>query len=92
VDRTFVAGDAPLAAGEGCIWIVDFKTSEQGSRSDAEFEATESEKYRAQLEAYAALRRALPDGGLPIRLGLFYPLVPRLIHWLSVAPVDPAES
>jgi ATP-dependent helicase/nuclease subunit A len=88
VDRTFIAGDAPLTVGEGCIWIVDFKTSEQGSRSDATFEATEIEKYRAQLEAYAALRQVLPDGGLPIRLGLFYPLVPRLIHWLSVAPVD----
>jgi ATP-dependent exoDNAse (exonuclease V) beta subunit len=92
VDRTFVAGDAPMSAGEGCIWIVDFKTSEQGSRSDAVFEATEMEKYRAQLEAYAALRRSLPDGGLTIRLGLFYPLVPRLIHWLSVAPVDAAGS
>ena len=92
VDRTFVAGDAPLAAGEGCIWIVDFKTSEQGSRSDAAFEAEEMEKYHAQLEAYAALRRKLPDGGLPIRLGLFYPLVPRLIHWLSAAPVDAAGS
>lgn len=92
VDRTFVAGDAPMSAGEGCIWIVDFKTSEQGSRSDAAFEAAEIEKYRAQLEAYAALRRALPDGGLTIRLGLFYPLVPRLIHWLSVAPVDAVGS
>jgi ATP-dependent exoDNAse (exonuclease V) beta subunit len=92
VDRTFIAGDAPMSAGEGCIWIVDFKTSEQGSRSDAAFEATEIEKYRAQLEAYASLRRALPDGGLPIRLGLFYPLVPRLIHWLSVAPVDATGS
>jgi hypothetical protein len=92
VDRTFVAGDAPMAVGERCIWIVDFKTSEQGSRSDAVFEATEVEKYRAQLEAYAALRRGLQDGGLPIRLGLFYPLVPRLIHWLSVPPVDPAGS
>jgi hypothetical protein len=92
VDRTFVAGDAPMSAGEGCIWIVDFKTSEQGSRPDATFEATEMEKYRAQLEAYASLRRALPDGGLPIRLGLFYPLVPRLIHWPSVAPVDAARS
>jgi ATP-dependent exoDNAse (exonuclease V) beta subunit len=92
VDRTFIAGDAPMVAGENCIWIVDFKTSEQGSRSDAAFEAAEVEKYRAQLEAYAALRRALPDGGLPIRLGLFYPLVPRLIHWLSVAPVDAVGS
>ena len=92
VDRTFVAGDAPMSAGESCIWIVDFKTSEQGSCSDAAFEAAETEKYRAQLETYAALRRALPDGSLPIRLGLFYPLVPRLIHWASVAPVDDAEG
>ena len=92
VDRTFVAGDAPMASGESCIWIVDFKTSEQGSRSDVAFEATEMEKYRAQLEAYAALHRALPDEDLPIRLGLFYPLVPRLIHWASVSPVDAAEG
>ncbi len=87
VDRMFVAGDTPLSSGESCRWIVDFKTSEQGSRTDAAFEAAEMEKYRAQLEAYAAVRQALPDGGLPIRLGLFYPLAPKLIHWLS-EPVD----
>jgi hypothetical protein len=92
VDRTFVAGDEPLLPGQGCIWIIDFKTSEQGSRTDADFEATEIAKYRAQLEAYATLRRALPDGHLPIRLGLYYPLVPRLIHWVSVTPVEAAQS
>jgi hypothetical protein len=81
-----------MSVGERCIWIVDFKTSEQGSRSDAAFEAAEMEKYRAQLEAYAALHRTLPDGNLPIRLGLYYPLVPRLIHWASVASVDAAEG
>ena len=80
-----------MEPGEGCIWIVDFKTTEQGSRSDADFETTEKTKYRAQLETYAALRRALPDGHLPIRLGLFYPLVPRLIHWLSVAQVETTQ-
>jgi ATP-dependent helicase/nuclease subunit A len=89
VDRTFVAGDQPLSQDNGCIWIIDFKTSEQGSRSDLEFESVEMAKYRAQLEAYATLRRGLPDGALPIRLGLFYPLVPRLIHWLSI---DAASS
>ncbi|MGA7155318.1 MAG: UvrD-helicase domain-containing protein [Acidobacteriaceae bacterium] len=83
VDRTFVAGNTPLAGGESCIWIVDFKTSEQGSRSDAAFEASELKKYRDQLETYASVRRALPEGELPIRLGLFYPLIPRLIHWAS---------
>jgi ATP-dependent helicase/nuclease subunit A len=92
VDRTFIAGDEPLLPGNGCIWIIDFKTSEQGSRSDMEFEATEMGKYRAQLEAYATLRRALPDGDLQIRLGLFYPLVPQLIHWLSVTPADGAQN
>jgi ATP-dependent exoDNAse (exonuclease V) beta subunit len=92
VDRTFIAGDEPLLSGQSCIWIIDFKTTEQGARSDAGFETAEIAKYRAQLEAYAALRRRLPDGHLPIRLGLFYPLVPRLIHWLSVAPVDAAGS
>lgn len=86
VDRTFLAGDEPLSLGNGCSWIIDFKTTERGSRSDAEFKATEVAKYRAQLEAYATLRRAMPDGHLPIRLGLFYPLVPRFIHWLSDAP------
>ena len=83
VDRTFLAGEQPMSVGNSCIWIIDFKTSEQGSRSDAEFKAVEIAKYKAQMEAYAGLRRALPDGNFPIRLGLFYPLVPRLIHWLS---------
>jgi ATP-dependent helicase/nuclease subunit A len=84
VDRTFLAGKEPMSTGNGCIWIIDFKTSEQGSRSDAEFESAERAKYTAQLEAYAELLRALSDGGLPIRVGLFYPLIPRLIQWLSV--------
>jgi len=85
VDRTFVAGDAPLSEANQCIWIVDFKTTEQGSRSDADFAASETAKYRDQLEAYATLRRSLPDGDLPIRLGLYYPLLPKLVQWQSVA-------
>jgi ATP-dependent helicase/nuclease subunit A len=83
VDRTFVAGEAPLSEGYGCIWIIDFKTTEQGSRSDAAFAEAEMGKYREQLEAYAALRRSMPGGELPIRLGLYYPLVPRLVWWQS---------
>ena len=80
-DRTFFAGEEPLAEGERCIWIVDFKTTEQGSRSDADFDAAEKAKYAGQLEAYAALRRAMPEGDLPIRLGLYYPLAQRLVWW-----------
>lgn len=86
VDRTFVAGNEPLTAGEQCIWIVDYKTSEQGSRSNETFATNEINKYSGQLEAYASLLRALPQINLPIRLGLFYPLIPKLIHWTSVPP------
>jgi len=80
VDRTFLAGTRPLSADESHIWIVDFKTTVQGPRTDEEFEATEIAKYKQQLEAYAELRRSLPNGNLPIQLGLFYPL---LLHWPS---------
>ena len=80
-DRTFAAGPTPLSSGDSAIWIIDFKTGEQGSRSNADFEAAELDKYRAQLESYALVRRSLPGGDAPLHLGLFYPLIPRLIHW-----------
>jgi ATP-dependent helicase/nuclease subunit A len=85
VDRTFRAAQTPLAPGDSCLWIVDFKTTEAGSRSGEVFRAAELAKYSAQLEAYAALYRSLdrPDGRLPIRLGLYYPLVPDLLDWHS---------
>lgn len=96
IDRTFVAGASPSTSTTGlpaspaeihapCIWIVDFKTTDPGSRSADSFAAAEIAKYAAQLEAYATLRRTLPDGRLPIRIGLFYPLIPRLLHWPSAS-------
>jgi hypothetical protein len=81
VDRTFRAGHAPLTASQDHIWIVDFKTTDVGGRSD--FDTVERAKYSTQLETYATLRRAQPDGDLPIQLALYYPLIPRLIHWPS---------
>ena len=81
VDRTFLAAAEPNANGSECIWIVDFKTTEQGALSDAAFAAEETVKYKQQMEAYAELRRSLPDGTLPIHLALYYPLIPRLLHW-----------
>jgi ATP-dependent exoDNAse (exonuclease V) beta subunit len=91
VDRTFLGGALPLSTSESHIWIVDFKTTLQGTRSDEEFEASEIAKYSVQLESYAALLRKLPGGDLPIQLGLFYPLVPRLLHWSSVAAADDTD-
>jgi ATP-dependent exoDNAse (exonuclease V) beta subunit len=82
-DRTFAAGGAPLADGDDCIWIVDFKTTEQGSRSPERFAEDELLKYRAQLERYASALRDLSPERRKIVLGLYYPLIPRLLHWIS---------
>jgi ATP-dependent exoDNAse (exonuclease V) beta subunit len=64
IDRTFVA--------EGVRWIVDFKTgTHEGADRDA-FLDREQERYRGQLERYAAFVHALDPR--PIRLGLYHPL------------------
>ncbi len=80
-DRTFLAGPAPLTAGDARIWVIDFKTTEQGSRSPERFEQDELLKYRDQLERYAAVQRDLSPAAPSIGLGLYYPLIPRLLHW-----------
>ena len=82
-DRTFVAGDVPLADGDRCTWIVDFKTTEQGSRTSDRFAEEELLKYREQLERYASVLRELSPEPHKIVLGLYYPLIPRLLHWIS---------
>jgi hypothetical protein len=80
-DRTFFAGPTPLSEGTLTHWIVDFKTATDHSRTVEDFEAAELAKYRAQLETYARIRRGLLPAGTPIRLALYYPLIPRLIQW-----------
>ncbi len=81
-----------MLTGESHIWIVDFKTTLQGTRSAEEFEATEVAKYKTQLEAYGELRRSLPGGDMPIQLGLFYSLLPRLLYWPSNGSPDVTEK
>ena len=89
-DRTFFAGPAPLdfsnstfAEGNSTFWIVDFKTATSRGLAPEDFAAAELAKYRAQLETYARIRRSILPAGTPIRLALYYPLLPRLIHWES---------
>ena len=65
LDRTFVA--------DGVRWIVDFKTGRHEGGDTTAFLAREEERYRAQLERYARIVRALDPR--PIRLALYYPLV-----------------
>jgi ATP-dependent exoDNAse (exonuclease V) beta subunit len=80
-DRTFLAGSAPLSQSEDRMWIIDFKTTEQGSRSSQRFEQDELLKYREQLERYAKVLMDLTPELAHVMLGLYYPLIPRLLHW-----------
>jgi ATP-dependent helicase/nuclease subunit A len=47
IDRSFVE--------DGVRWIIDYKTADLGPAADAARLAAHAERYRTQLEAYAAL-------------------------------------
>ncbi len=66
IDRSFV--DA-----QGVRWIVDYKTSEHEGGQLATFIQRETERYRGQLETYAALVAGYERR--PMRLGLYFPLL-----------------
>jgi ATP-dependent helicase/nuclease subunit A len=72
LDRTFVDR-------EGVRWIVDFKLSRHGGADPGAFLDRERERYRTQLETYAQVMRAIDRR--PIRLGLYFPLVPGWREW-----------
>ncbi len=72
IDRTFV--DA-----EGTRWIVDYKTSSHEGADLEGFLDSEQERYRPQLERYAAIMRRL--GPEPVRLGLYFPLLSAWRCW-----------
>ncbi|MGI9247097.1 MAG: 3'-5' exonuclease, partial [Steroidobacteraceae bacterium] len=72
IDRTFI--DA-----RGTRWIVDYKTSTHEGTGLEEFLDNERERYRPQLERYAALLRSVSDA--PIRLGLYFPLLSAWREW-----------
>ena len=76
LDRTFV--DA-----EGVRWIVDFKLSRHEGADAAGFLDREQERYRAQLESYAGVMRGIEPG--PIRVGLYFPLIPGWREWIPPA-------
>ncbi len=80
VDRCFL-DDA------GTLWIVDFKAGRHEGAGLEAFLDREQERYRAQLERYAAL--AGPDHDGPVRLGLYFP---RHRGWREWAPGQPAGN
>ena len=72
VDRTFVDQD-------GVRWIVDYKTSSHEGTDVEGFLDLQQQRYRPQLEKYAALFRNLD--GRPLRLGLYFPLLAGWREW-----------
>jgi ATP-dependent exoDNAse (exonuclease V) beta subunit len=66
VDRTFVDE-------QGTRWIVDYKTGGHEGGDTTAFLDREQERYRPQLERYAAFLKA--RDGRPVRLGLYFPLL-----------------
>ncbi len=63
---------------DGTHWIVDYKTStHEGGNLDG-FLAAEAERYRGQLERYAALYRAYR--GTNVRCALYFPLLQAFVE------------
>jgi hypothetical protein len=80
-----------MSDGDDTLWIVDFKTGNRTGtlkQQDA-FLAEERAKYEGQLRAYAEVR--LRGGsGFKVMLGLFYPLMGRMISWPYDQALEPA--
>ncbi|MGB9428682.1 MAG: UvrD-helicase domain-containing protein [Gammaproteobacteria bacterium] len=66
MDRTFVDND-------GMRWIIDYKTSRHEGTDREGFFDREAERYRPQLQRYAALMRAREDRR--VKTGLYFPLL-----------------
>lgn len=75
MDRVFRAGAEIRSEGDECLWIVDYKTATHGAEGADAFLDREREKYRAQMQGYA---RVAGDGQ-PVRVGLWYPMLARLV-------------
>jgi ATP-dependent helicase/nuclease subunit A len=85
LDRVFLGGRRPLDDGNDCLWIVDYKTATHGLEGVEEFLAEERVKYGAQMEAYARMMQDRVEAGR-LRVGLYYPMLPRLVWW------EPADA
>jgi ATP-dependent helicase/nuclease subunit A len=80
LDRIFRAGRQPLASGDDCLWVVDYKTTAHGYEGIEEFLAAERLKYEPQMNAYAQVVQSTSNAS-SICIGLYYPMLPRFIWW-----------
>lgn len=72
LDRTFVDED-------GTRWIIDYKTSRHEGGGVEAFLDTEVERYRPQLERYAAGMAQVDPR--PLRVGLYFPMLRAFRSW-----------
>ena len=79
VDRVFRGGAEPLAEGEDCWWIVDYKTAHAEDAAEALPELRKM--FAPQVEAYGRVLRNLHGSGAAVRCGLYYPRMLRLDWW-----------
>ena len=68
---------------QGTRWVIDYKTSEHSGGGREAFLDLQVERYRLQLERYAALARRL--GPEPVRVALYFPL---MRAWREWAPTE----
>jgi ATP-dependent helicase/nuclease subunit A len=87
LDRVFLAGGVPQDGGTDFLWIVDYKTSSHGREGIDEFLARERESYGPQMETYARMMKDRVKGER-LRLGLYYPMLPRLVWWAPESETD----
>lgn len=80
LDRVFLAGPEPFTNGTGYRWIVDFKTATYSGADIEAFFSREREKYAPQMATYARIVRDNADD-FSVRVGLYYPMLPKLIWW-----------
>ncbi len=83
IDRSFFAGPEPFLDDASCLWIIDYKTANHGPSGIEEFLDAEKLQYVAQLEGYAEILRLVHGSETQLRLGLYYPFLPRLIWWVG---------
>ncbi len=81
IDRCFRAGQEPGSDGSDFLWIIDYKTATHGQAGLATFLDKERLQYAEQLESYGRMMRLAQGPDLQLRLGLYYPLMQKLIWW-----------
>ncbi len=64
--------------GDGVHWIIDYKTSSHEGGDLAGFIEQEKDRYRPQLEKYAAIYRNLTDA--PVKTALYFPLLQEFVE------------